>query len=365
MTAVQETIARVSMITGESLTATLRRHYPRWISIVLVILVVCANTLNIGADLGAMADATALLLPHLPVAVYAILYAVLILILEIFLTYKTYAHVLKWFAMSLLAYVFTALLVTTNWNEVVRAAIWPTIIVDRTFFLSLIAVLGTTISPYIFLWQSNEEVEEEISQGRTTQKARLGATDAEITAMRADVAFGMGFSNLIMFCIIVTAASAFFRHGLHDIQTSAEAARALEPLAGRFSSLLFAAGIIGTGLLAVPVLSASASYALSDIFGWSNGLYKKLREAHGFYGAITISTLIGLLLTFSGVNPIKALFWSAVVNGLVAPLFIGMILLIGNNQKLMGKRKNGPLTNALVGGAFVLMLGAAIGFFIL
>lgn len=365
MIAIQEMTARLGMVTGQGLAATIRKRYPAWVLWLVVVLVFTANTVNIGANLGAMADATALLLPGAPVAVYAVGYAIVILLLEIFITYKTYANVLKWFALSLFSYVVTAAVVTVDWSVVVFHAVVPTFVLERDFILMLVAILGTTISPYLFLWQSSTEVEEEIAEGRTTLVRRRGASTKEIREMRADVAGGMTFSNLIMFFIMTTAAMAFFGNGLHDIGSSAEAARVLEPFAGRFASLVFAIGIIGTGLLAVPVLSASASYALSDALGWSGGLYKKLRQAHGFYGAITIATLVGLLMTFFGVNPIRALILAAALNGLVAPVLIFIILRLANDGRVMGRWTNGPLSNVLCWGTFAVMTVSAVLLFVL
>jgi len=285
--------------------------------------------------------------------------------LEVFITYKTYAEILKWFGLTLICYLFTMIIVTTDWRDLFVHAFLPTITWNREYLLMFVAVLGTTISPYLFVWQSNEEVEEQIAAGKKTIAMRRGATAQEVHAMRVDTASGMTFSNLMAFCIIATAAVVFFRHGITDIQTAADAAKALEPLAGRFASLLFTIGVIGTGLLAVPVLSASASYALSEGFGWKEGLYKKFNEAHGFYGIITVSTLIGLLINFIGIGPIKALIWAAVINGVVAPLLIAVILLVANNKKIMGKFINGPLANFAGIATFLVMGAAALLIFVL
>ncbi len=365
MIAVQEMSARIGMVAGDGITMVLRNRYPKWLLWLFVSLILIANTINIGADLGAMADAAHLLLPHVSFTVLALFFTFLILVLEIFITYKTYAIVLKWFAMSLLSYVATAFIVTTDWKDVLTHAVIPTISFNHDFMLALVAVFGTTISPYLFIWQSHEEIEEEIAEGRTARAMRKGATRKEIKTMRTDTVIGMTFSQFVTFFIITTAAMTFFRHGLRDIQTAAEAAKALEPLAGRFAEFLFAIGIIGTGLLAVPVLSASASYALSDACHWSEGLYKKFREAHGFYGIITLSTLIGLLINFIGINPIKALIWTAVLNGLVTPPLIAIMLLIANNPKIMGKRVNSRLSNVFCGATLIGMTIAAILLFVL
>jgi NRAMP (natural resistance-associated macrophage protein)-like metal ion transporter len=365
MLAIQEMSARIGMVTGDGVTAVLRRHYSKWILWTFISLLLIANTINIGADLGAMADAAHLLVPAIPFTVMALLFTFLILVLEIFVTYKTYANILKWFAMSLLSYVLTAFIVTSDWKQLLLHAVVPTIVFNREFILALVAVFGTTISPYLFIWQAHEEIEEEIAQGRTTMKQRRGAKPEELREMRADTAVGMGFSQLVTFFIISTAAMTFYANGLFDIQTTAQAAKALEPLAGPFAEILFAVGIIGTGLLAVPVLSASASYALADGFGWSEGLYKKFREAHGFYGVITISTLIGLLINFIGVNPIKALIWTAVLNGLITPPIILIMLFVANNRRIMGKNANGWLSNLFSFSALGIMTIACILLFVL
>ncbi|MFZ2803608.1 MAG: divalent metal cation transporter [Patescibacteria group bacterium] len=349
MLAVQEMSARIGMVAGDGVTAVLRQKYPKYLLWIFVTLLLIANTVNIGADLGAMADAAHLLIPEAPFAVLAILFTFVILILEIFLTYKTYSQVLKWLCLSLLSYVVTAFIVTSNWPMLLANTVLPHVELTRNFMLAVVAVLGTTISPYLFVWQSHEEIEEEISEGRVNLAQRKGAKKNEIHDMRMDTVIGMSFSQIVTFFIISTAVMTFFVHGLHNIQTTADAARALTPLAGPFAAYVYAIGIIGTGLLAIPVLSASASYAFADAFGWSEGLYKKFREAHGFYGVITVSTLIGLLINFVGINPIQALIWTAVLNGLVTPPIIAIMLAVANNKKIMGKWKNGWLSNLFCG----------------
>ena len=359
MIAVQEMVGRIGMVTGQGLTAVLRKNYPKIVLWMVVLLVFAANTINLGADLGAMADSTRLLLPDLPFPVLLIGFTVLILVLEIFLTYRTYSEVLKWFALSLLSYAVTAFIVTADWGQVLGGAFIPSFSFDKGFITAIVALLGTTISPYLFIWQADEEIEEEIAAGRKTIAQRRGATKEEIAGMRRDTVIGMSFSQIITFFIIVTAAGTFFRHGLHDIQTTAQAASALEPLAGSFAAHIFALGIIGTGLLAVPVLSASASYALSEALGWKSGLYKKLRQAHGFYGAITIATFVGLIINFIGINPIKALYWTAVLNGIITPPLVLIILLVANNKKIMGRWTNGRWSN-FFGGVCLLATALAV-----
>lgn len=365
MIAVQEMSARIGMVTGDGVTATLRKRYARWILWAFIGLILIANTLNIGADLGAMADAAHLLVPEVSFPLFALFFTFLILTLEIFITYKTYATILKWFCLTLLGYVVTAFLVTADWKDVLFHTFLPTIIWNKEFLIGLIAIFGTTISPYLFIWQAHEEIEEEIAEGRDTLAKRRGATKKEIRRMQEDTASGMGFSQLVSYFIITTAALVFFRHGLTDIQSSAEAARALEPLAGHFAQLLYAVGIIGTGLVAVPVLSASASYAFADGFGWREGLYRKFRDAHGFYGVITLATLVGLAINFIGINPIKALIACAVVNGLITPFIIAIMLIVANNKKIMGKYVNGTISNALSVATILLMAAAGVLMFVL
>ncbi len=365
LAATQEIVGRIGLVTGEGIVAALRKHYAKPVMWGFVILLFAANTLNIGADMGAMAEATRLLIPVIPFPVLVIGFTVLILVLEIFITYKTYANVLKWFALSLFGYVVTAFLVTTNWGAALSHAVLPAIHIDKEFMMGLVAVFGTTISPYLFIWQAAEQVEEEIARGRKTLEARQGATPKEMAAMRKDIRWGMGLSQFITFCIIATAAAVFFAHGLDGIDSAADAANTLRPIAGDLAYLLYAVGVIGTGLLAIPVLSASASYAFSDALGIHNGLYKKLHEAHGFYGAITLSTLLGLLINFLGLNSIQVLYWTAVINGLVMPFLLGIILVIANNEVIMGKWKNGWLSNAIGVFTFLVMTCAAVIFLVL
>lgn len=353
MTAIQETVGRIGMVAGQGLTSVIRKRLPKWVLYMFVLLIVAANTINIGADLGAMSDAARLLVPWMPFTAMALIFTVLILALEIFVSYKTYAKILKWFGLALLSYAFTVILVTDSWGTLLRGLLVPNFEFSKDFLIMIVAILGTTISPYLFVWQSNEEVEEEIATGRVTLAKRRGATKSEIREMRQDTFAGMFFSQAIMFCIVATSAGTFFKNGITEIQTSAQAAQALTPLASDFASLIFAVGVIGVGLMAVPVLSASASYAMSEAFGWKDGLYKKFREAHGFYGVITLSTLLGLLINFVGIGPIQALIYAAVLNGLATPALIAVILKVANDKKIMGKWKNGWLSNALCGFTLV------------
>ena len=365
MIAVQEMSARIGLVSGEGITYVLKRHYPRWIVWGFTLLILSANIFNIGADLGAMADSAKLLVPQIPFAFWAIFFAIFIVTLEIVITYRVYASVLKWLTLALFSYVIVAFMVTTNWMEVIRAAFIPHFSMNHAEIAAIVAVIGTTISPYLFLWQAQEVVEEQVAEGRTKISQRKGSTPAEMRSMREDTFIGMTFSQFVTFFIMTTAAMTFFRAGLTSIQTSTDAARALEPLAGQFAFLLFAAGIIGTGLLAVPVLSASASYALAEILGWKHhSLGDSYKKAKLFYISIILSTLLGLLLNAIGLNPIKALFWSAIANGLASPLIIAMMMVAANNPKIMGAFVNRRLSNTLCGMTVVFTLVAGIALFV-
>lgn len=365
MMAMQEMVGRIGLVTGRGITDIVRRIFPKWVLFAFVGLILLANTMNIGTDLGAMAEVTRLIFPQIPFVILAIGFTALILFLEIFISYQTYAKILKWFALALFSYVITLILVTQNWTELWFNLITPHFQISKPFILTLVAILGTTISPYLFIWQANEEVEEEIAEGKSSLKKRMGATNQEIKEMRRDTAIGMLFSQIIMFCIIATAGSAFFKNGIFDIQSAGQAAQALQPLAGHWASYIFALGVIGTGLLAIPVLSASASYALSEAFGWKEGLYRKFKQAHGFYGVITFATLLGLMINFVGINPIKALIWTAVLNGVVTPPLILIIVKIANDKKVMGKHINGLWSNLFGGIAFLVTSVCVLLLFIL
>lgn len=345
MAAVQEICARIGQVTGRGLAGVMRRHYSPAALGVCVVLLLVANTINIAADIGIMAASMQLLLP-LPFFFWALVFTVTTLVLEIFVSYRLYSRYLKFLTLSLFAYVATALIVRIDWISALGHLMLPIVKFNRDFLFATVAIFGTTISPYLFFWQASTEVEDEILHGRKTIKERKGATRGEISAMRLDVIVGMLFSNLVAFFIMVTAAGVLFPTG-KVIETAADAANALRPLAGDFTFALFALGVIGTGLLAIPVLAGSASYALSECFGWKSGLYQKWRKAHGFYGVITIATLIGLLINFVGIDPIQLLLWTAVTNGIVAPILLTFIVRIGNNKKIMGKWTNGMLSNTL------------------
>lgn len=347
MSLVQEMCARIGLATGKGLAANIRQHFPKPILYICTLLLFVANTFNIGADLGAMAQAMQLIMPDTPFAVFVIGFALVSIGLQIFTPYAQYAKYLKWLALVLLSYVAAALLIELDWREIAMHAIIPTITFTKDQILLVCAILGTTISPYLFFWQTSQEVEERILQGKTTIKQRKKTTPEDIKNMRTDVWSGMFLSNMVMFFIIAVCGAVLMRNGITEITTSAEAADALRPLAGNGSYILFVIGIVGTGLLAIPVLAGSSSYALAESFHWKMGLYHKLKEAYSFYGIIIISMLAGLAMNFIGLDPIKALISSAVMNGLIAPVVLVLIVMLSSNKKVMAKWHNHKATTIL------------------
>ncbi|HVV66523.1 MAG TPA: divalent metal cation transporter [Candidatus Saccharimonadales bacterium] len=347
MSVVQEMCARIGLVTGRGLAGTLRLHFPRRILIFCTVLLFAANAFNIGADLGAMAQAVQLLRPSLNFGILVIGFSALCLGLQIFTPYARYAKYLKWLAMVLLSYVASALLAHLNWGDVLKHAIVPTITFNKDQVILICAILGTTISPFLFFWQTSQEVEEQIAAGKTTVALRRGTDVASVKKMRLDVWTGMLLSNIVMFFIIAACGAVLFPHGITNIQTASQAADALRPFAGNVTYTLFAIGIIGTGLLAIPVLAGSTSYAVAETFRWKSGLNKELNQAHAFYGVLIISMIVGLSINFIGLNPIKALIYSAVANGIVAPLILGLIVLISSNRKIMGHWVNRPFTTTI------------------
>lgn len=360
MATVQEMCARIGLVTGRGLAANIRLHFPKSVLLVCTVLLFAANTLNIGANLGAMAKATELVLPGIPFSLLVIFFTLFCLFLQIFSTYDKYAKVLKYLALVLLSYIVSVFLIKgLDWGEVLNQAVRPSFNFNKEQIILICAILGTTISPYLFFWQTSQEVEEDIANGRTSLQMRQAEmSDQEIKDMRVDVWSGMLLSNIVMFFIITACAATLNKAGLFNINTASDAAMALKPLAGDMTYLLFAVGIIGTGLLAVPVLAGSASYAISESFGWREGLNKKLSQAYGFYGVIIFSMLIGLMINFIGLDPIKALIYSAVANGLVAPIVLALILLIASNKKVMGNRNNSKIST-FFGWAITLIMAVA------
>lgn len=336
MSIVQEMCARIGLVTGRGLAGNIRMHFSKRVLYVSTLLLFAANVFNIGADLGAMAKAVQLLQPSIDYNALVIGFALFCLVLQIFLPYVRYARYLKWLALVLLAYVASAFLAHLNWGEVLKAAAIPSMQFNKEQLLLVTAILGTTISPYLFFWQTSQEVEERKLEGRTNAVSDHRPNPKAIKNMRVDVWSGMFLSNLVMFFIIAASGAVLFSQGITNIESAAQAAEALRPFAGEATFYLFAIGIIGTGLLAIPVLAGSSSYAVSESFGWKEGLGRTFKQAHAFYGILIVSMLIGLSLNFIGIDPIKALIYSAVANGIIAPIVLALIVLISSNRKIMG-----------------------------
>ena len=348
MSVVQEMCARIGLVTGRGLAGNIRAHYSQRILRVCTLLLFAANTFNIGANLGAMANAVQLLRPELKFWWLVVGFTAVCLFLQVFTPYERYARYLKWLALVLLSYVASSALAHINWGEALHTTLVPHLSFNQTTLLMVCAILGTTISPYLFFWQTSQEVEEQILKGKTTLKARQSATRPhEVKAMRVDVWSGMFLSNLVMFFIIAACGGVLFPNGITEITSATQAAEALRPFAGDATYLLFAIGIIGTGMLAIPVLAGSSSYAVSELLGWKEGLYRKLNQAYAFYGIIIISMLIGLGLNFIGINPIKALIYSAIANGLVAPFILYFVVRLSSNKRVMGVWVNRRLTTVI------------------
>jgi NRAMP (natural resistance-associated macrophage protein)-like metal ion transporter len=347
MVVVQEMCARIGLTTGRGLAGNIRINYPRWVLYTCAILLFIANTLNIGADIGAMAKGVQLLYPRFNFLLLATIFTFFCLLLQIYTPYERYARYLKYLVLVLLSYIATAFIVHINVKQLFLHTVIPSITPSKDQLFLITGILGTTISPYLFFWQTSHEVEEEILHGKTSIRLREGTTDQEITKMRKDVWTGMFVSNLVMFFIIATCAAVLFSHGVKNIASAADAAAALKPLAGPQAFLLFALGIVGMGLLAVPVLAGSAAYTLAESFKWKQGLYRKLKDARAFYGVIILSMLIGLFINFIGIDQIKMLIYSAVVNGLVAPVILFLIVHMTSNKKVVKERVNSPFIAAL------------------
>jgi NRAMP (natural resistance-associated macrophage protein)-like metal ion transporter len=344
--AIQEICARIALQTGDGLAENIRKYYPKPILYFCVSLLIIANMITLGADLGAMA-ASAQLLLGLPFLFWLVGITILTAALEIFTSYQQYAKVLRVLTLALFAYVLTAFFTHQDWRQALQDTLIPTIHFDRQYLLNLVAILGTTLTPYMYFWQASEEMEEEIDEGRMTEVQRKGVSNVELKWMRTDVISGAFLSNVVFWFIIITTASTLNRNGIFNIDSAPKAAEALRPLAGDFAYVLFAAGIIGTGLLAVPVLAGSAAYAVAETFKFREGLYLKLRQAPGFYAVIALATLVGAAINLIGINPILALYYAAVLNGIVAPLLLFMIMLISSNRKIMQNKTNGRISNTL------------------
>jgi NRAMP (natural resistance-associated macrophage protein)-like metal ion transporter len=369
LTAVQEACARIGAVTGKGLAAVIKTHYNKKVLFLAVILVCLANTINIGADIGAMAAAAQLIIP-VNFVILALSFTVIILILEIYTSYKVYSRILKWFVIALVSYPITVFLIRQPWMQILHATFIPNIEMNFAFFFIITGVLGTTISPYMFFWEASEEVEEEKERRIPKRNGKPVVSGRYMHNLRWDNFFGMLSSEIGSWCIIVVAATVLHGQGILNIGTAADAARALEPLvntfphAGMIAKVIFAVGIIGLGLLAVPVLSGSASYALSESLNWKSGLNLKLKKAHGFYGVITIATLIGLAINFIGINPMKALIFTAVFNGVVSVPLLFIIARVARNEKIMGQYRSGRISNILVWATFGIMALSAIAMFV-
>jgi NRAMP (natural resistance-associated macrophage protein)-like metal ion transporter len=362
MVAVQIMCARLGMVTGRGLAGVLRRNYSRWVLWGACSLLIVANVVNIGADLGGMADATAMMTGIKPMFLTPI-YAALITSLLFWTSYRFIARVFKWLTLVLFAYVIAAFLAKPDWSAVLRSTFIPHVEWSGAYIATFVGILGTTISPYLFFWQASEEVEEERKLGRRTVKQRRGATDDEIRKSRTDVITGMFFSQLVMYFIILTTAATLHAHGQTHIDTAQQAAEALKPLAGRGAYLLFTLGLIGTGMLGVPVLASAAAYAIAEASAWRGTLEDRPRLAKKFYGVVGTAMIIGLILNYAGFNAVKMLFWAAVLNGVLAPPLIVLVVLLTSNKKVMGKRTNPPLLNWFGWATAAIMAAAAIAMF--
>jgi NRAMP (natural resistance-associated macrophage protein)-like metal ion transporter len=368
MVAIQEACARIGAVNGRGLAAVIKENYSKKVLYAAVLLVVVANTINIGADIGAIAAATQLLIP-VNFVILTLGFTALILVLEIFTSYRVYSRILKWLALTLLAYPLTLFIIDKPWPTILSATFLPHIELNFEFFFIITAVLGTTISPYMFFWQAGQEVEEERAQHLLSRYGKPRIGKSFIRNLRIDNFIGMLFSEFATWSIIVVAAAVLHQNGITNVESAADAAKALEPLvqnfphAGFLAKLIFATGIIGLGLLGIPVLSGSAAYALSEAFNMKEGLNLKLKKAHGFYGVITIATLIGLMINFIGIDPIKALVFTAVFNGVAAVPLIFLIARIARNRKIMGEYRSGWLSNSIVWITFVVMLASAVAMF--
>ena len=368
MVAVQEACARIGAVTGHGLSTVIKTNYSKKVLYAAVLLVVVANTINIGADIGALAAAAQLLVP-VNFTILTLGFTALILVLEIFTSYRVYSRILIWLALTLLAYPLTLFIIDKPWQTIIAATFLPHVELNFEFFFIITGVLGTTISPYMFFWQASQEVEEEKELHLTSRygKPKIGAQF--IKNLRLDNLTGMIFSEFATWSIIVVAATVLHQNGITNVTSAAEAAKALEPLvqtfpnSGFLSKLIFAIGIMGLGLLSIPILSGSAAYAISEAFNMKEGLNLKLKKAHGFYGIITIATLIGLMINFIGIDPIKALVFTAVFNGVAAVPLIFLIARIARNKKIMGEYRSGWLSNTTVWITFIVMLASAVAMF--
>jgi NRAMP (natural resistance-associated macrophage protein)-like metal ion transporter len=368
MTAIQEMCARIGLLTGSGLATVMKKKYSKKVIIPLTTLLLVANTINIGADIGAMAASVRLVFPQIPIIVAALSFAVFILGSEVLVPYNKYVKILKYLTFSLFAYIVTVIIVGGNWNQILIYSIVPHVEFSPAFAMMLVAIFGTTITPYVFFWQASQEAEEDVAKHKIKEigkgKPRL-VSKRDVKRMRLDTTIGMAFSQLIMWAIVTTTAGSLHAHNVIDIQTTDQAAKALQPLvktfpnAGEIAKTIFALGIIGTGLLAIPVMAGSSAYALSDVFGWKEGLSKKFKQAKGFYLVIAASTIIGLLINFSSINPIKALVYAAVINGVIAVPILVAVMKIANDKQVLKDKVNGRVSN-IIGWLTVMIMGISV-----
>jgi NRAMP (natural resistance-associated macrophage protein)-like metal ion transporter len=363
MAAVQIMCARIGMVTGQGLAANFKQRFPGWLLRIFVVALLVANTINIAADFAGMADAAEMLF-RVKARLFVVVFALLISWATVRLRYQQIANVLKWLVLVLFAYPITAFVVGADWGHVLRDTLVPTLPHTRDEWSTLVAILGTTISPYLFFWQASQEVEEEKAMGRRTVAQRKGATPEELELKNIDVGVGSFFSNVVMFFIILTTAITLNRHGITHIETTRQAAEALRPLAGRFAATLFTVGIVGVGFLTIPTLAGSAAYAFAETLQWRQGLDKKLRHARAFYALILFSMAGGVALDFAGINPVKALYWTAVISGLLAPFLLVAILVVASDKKLMQDQPSARLGWTVVAITTAIMFAAGIAMFV-
>jgi NRAMP (natural resistance-associated macrophage protein)-like metal ion transporter len=363
MACVQNMCARIGMVTGKGLAGSLQQKFPRWLILIASVALWIANTINVGADLAGMADAAGMLI-RVKSPVFIILFGVGIAWATVNCRYNQIASILKWLALVLFSYVITAFVIRPDWRVVAHDSFIPTLPKGHEAWSTLVAILGTTISPYLFFWQASQEVEEEKAKGRRVLVQRLGASESELQVRRLDVGVGTFFSNLVMFFIILTCAMALHKRGLTEVQTSRQAAEALRPFAGGFATALYAVGIIGVGLLAIPTLTASAAYALAEIFHWRQGLDKSLEQARPFYMVVILSTVAAMAMEFAHISPVKALYWTAIINGLLAPFLLAGILAVASDRKLMNGQPSSRISRLVVLLTTFVMFVAAIAMFL-
>ena len=364
MGCVQFMCARIGMVTGTGLAATLKQKFPRWVLVIFAAALFAANTINVGADLAGMSDAAGML-ARFNSHWFVVLFGIAIAYSTVHFRYFQIAKTLKWLALFLFAYVITAFVIQPDWRAVLHDTFVPSWPKGHDAWQNLVAILGTTISPYLFFWQASEEVEEDKAMGRRMLRQREGMTGQEINDRKLDVGVGTFFSNIVMYFIILTCALTLHAHGVRDIETSKQAAEALKPLAGSLAYTLYTVGLIAVGFLAVPTLTGSSAYAFAETFHWREGLDLPFKSGHYFYGVVILSTLLGIGMDFAGINPIKALFWTAIINGLLAPFLLVGILIAAADRKLMKNQPSSWLSRIVVGITIFVMLGAGAAMFIL